>query len=92
MIEKLLALFFLTLFLLNLALRLFTLLGKSASLFLRPLFGLNVPENEKKGWELIYTISWLLVGTWAFLELRGELSWERFWACLPLGAGPISGD
>ncbi|NJF25036.1 hypothetical protein [Thermococcus sp. Bubb.Bath] len=32
----------------------------------------DIPENEKKSWEIIYTIVWLVIGLWALWELKDK--------------------
>ena len=72
MIREILAFLFLTAFLfINLSLMLMRIFGSLAGVTWRKVLRLDLPENEKKGWERLYTLIWLAVGLWAFWKLWG---------------------
>ncbi|NJE11075.1 hypothetical protein [Thermococcus sp. MAR1] len=76
MIREILAFVFLTAFLfINLSLILMRTFGSIAGVTWRKVLRVDVPENEKKGIERIYTLAWIAVGAWAFLKLWGA-SWS----------------
>ncbi|QDA30534.1 hypothetical protein FH039_01385 [Thermococcus indicus] len=76
MIRELFAFLFLTAFLfINLSLMLMRVFGSLAGMAWRKVLRLEVPENEKKGVERIYTLVWIAIGAWAFWKLRGT-SWS----------------
>ena len=67
-----LSLLLLGLFLLvNVLLLVGRLFGSLAGMTWRKVLRLDIPENEKKGWERLYTVVWLAVGLWAFVNLWG---------------------
>ena len=45
--------------------------GSLAGMTWRKVLRLDIPENEKKSWEKLYTLVWLIVGLWAFYKLWG---------------------
>jgi len=53
----------------NVTVIIWRLFGKLAGVTLRKALGIDLPENEKKGWERLFTLAWLLVGIWAFFKL-----------------------
>ncbi|NJE05611.1 hypothetical protein E3E36_05520 [Thermococcus sp. M36] len=70
MIREILALVFLTAFLfINLVLMLMRTFGSLAGMTWRKVLRLNIPENEKRGWERLFTLLWLAIGAWAVLKL-----------------------
>ncbi|WP_297505008.1 hypothetical protein [Thermococcus sp.] len=70
MIREILALVFLTAFLfINLSLMLMRVFGSLAGMTWRKVLRLDIPKNEKKGWERAFTLIWLAIGTWAVLKL-----------------------
>ncbi|ASI99495.1 hypothetical protein [Thermococcus celer] len=72
MIGELLAILLLATFLLiKIALTLMRTFGRITGRTWRKVLRLEVPENEKKGLERVYTLAWVLVGAWAFLKLWG---------------------
>jgi len=70
-VTKLIALFLLLVFLgLNAMIAIARLtMGLGSSLW-RRIFRIEIPENEKKGYEIVYTIIWIGVGLWAFWKLK----------------------
>ncbi|WP_148883022.1 hypothetical protein [Thermococcus aciditolerans] len=76
MIREMLAFIFLTAFLfINLFLMLMRAFGSLTGMAWRKVLRLEVPENEKKGIERLYTLAWIAVGAWAFWKLWGA-SWS----------------
>jgi hypothetical protein len=72
MLRELLSLLLLLTFLLiKLGIALMRAFGNLAGMTLRKTLRVEVPENEKKNWEKLYTAVWLLVGGWAALKLWG---------------------
>ena len=72
MIAEFLSLLLLGIFLLvNALVLLARAFGSLAGMTWRKVLRLDLPENEKKGWERLYTIIWLAVGLWAFWKLWG---------------------
>lgn len=70
MIREVLALILLTAFLLiSIFLMLIRVFESLAGMTWRKTFRIEIPENEKKGLEKIYTPIWIAVGAWAFLKL-----------------------
>ena len=53
----------------NIAVGLGRLFGRFAGVTLRRALGVDLPENEKKGWERLFTLVWLPIGLWAFFKL-----------------------
>ncbi|NJE00358.1 hypothetical protein [Thermococcus sp. JdF3] len=76
MLRELFAFLFLTAFLfINLSLMLMRAFGSLTGMAWRKVLRLEVPENEKKGIERLYTLVWIAVGAWAFWKLWGA-SWS----------------
>ncbi len=72
MLSEILSLLLLGLFLIFNALVLFArTVGSLTGMAWRKVLRLDLPENEKKGWERLYTLVWLAVGLWAFWKLWG---------------------
>ena len=72
MLGELLSLFLLATFLLiNVILAFMRVFGSLAGMAWRKALRLDIPENEKKGIEKVYTVIWLAVGIWAFWKLWG---------------------
>ena len=72
MLQELLSLLILATFILiNAALLVGRLLGAITGMTWRKVLRLDLPENEKKGWERLYTLVWLPIGLWAFYKLWG---------------------
>ncbi|ASJ10239.1 hypothetical protein A3L12_02490 [Thermococcus sp. P6] len=70
MTRELLVLTLLTLFLLvRVYLTLWRVFSNLTGRTWRKVLRVDVPENEKKGLERIYKLTWLIIGTWAFLRL-----------------------
>lgn len=70
MLRELLSFFLLSAFVLvNLTISLWRLFGKLTSITLRRVLGVDLPENEKKSWERLFTVVWFLIGAWAFFRL-----------------------
>ncbi|WP_457751474.1 hypothetical protein [Thermococcus sp.] len=70
MLREFLSFFLLSAFvLLNITISLWRLFGRFTGITLRKSLGLNLPENEKKSWERLFTVVWLFVGIWAFFKL-----------------------
>ena len=55
----------------NITVGLGRLFGRFAGVTLRRALGVDLPENEKKGWERLFTLVWLPIGLWAFFKLWG---------------------
>ncbi len=53
----------------NIAVGLGRLFGRFAGVTLRRVLGVDLPENEKKGLERLFTLVWVPIGIWAFLRL-----------------------
>jgi hypothetical protein len=88
MIEKLLALFLLGVFLsANIFISFIRTFQKGASLFLKGLLRSNIPENEKKSMEKVYTVAWLVIGLWAFWELKDKTLLGAFFGLLSFRSG-----
>ncbi len=72
MLSEFLSLFLLGLFLL---VNVLILLGRAfrslTGTTWKKILRLNLPENEKRGWERLYTVIWLAVGLGAFITLWG---------------------
>ena len=74
LIGELLALLFLLLFLIaNLALTAIRLSGKIAGATLKRTLHIDVPQNEKKGLERLFTIIWIVVGLYGALRVRWDI-------------------
>ncbi|ASJ08283.1 hypothetical protein A3L11_03180 [Thermococcus siculi] len=72
MLRELLSLLLLSTFLLiNLGMAFMRAFGSLAGMTWRKVLRLDIPENEKKNWEKLYTAVWLIVGGWAFIKLWG---------------------
>ncbi len=72
MLQELLSLLILATFILiNAALLVGRFLGAITGMTWRKVLRLDIPENEKKSWEKLYTLVWLIVGLWAFWKLWG---------------------
>ncbi len=72
MLLELLSLFLLSLFIIFSVVVLFArTVGSLTGMAWRTVLRLDLPENEKRGWERLYTLIWLAVGLWAFITLWG---------------------
>ena len=70
MIREIAALMLLLAFIgINIAVGLGRLFGRFAGVTLRRVLGVDLPENEKKGLERLFTLVWVPIGIWAFLRL-----------------------
>jgi hypothetical protein len=88
MIEKLIAVLLLTVFLvINIVLFFMRLFRKGASILFKNLLRSEIPENEKKGWEKIYTLVWLAVGLWAFWKLKDKTILGAFFGFFTFRSG-----
>jgi hypothetical protein len=47
----------------------------------------DIPENEKKSWEIIYTIVWLATGLWALWELKDKTLLGAFFGFFAFRSG-----
>jgi len=75
MIREIFAFLLLMAFLIiNLSLILMRAFGSLAGMTWRKVLRLDIPENEKKSIERLYTLVWIAVGIWAFWKLWGA-SW-----------------
>ncbi|NJE85546.1 hypothetical protein E3E23_06870 [Thermococcus sp. CX2] len=75
MLREFLSLLFLMTFLfINAAIVLIRTFESLAGLTWRKVLRLDIPENEKKSLERLYTIVWIAVGAWAFWQLKNA-SW-----------------
>ncbi|WP_258083361.1 hypothetical protein [Thermococcus thermotolerans] len=88
MIREIFAFVFLMAFLfLNLAVILMRTFGSIAGMTWRKVLTLEIPENEKKGIERIYTLVWIAVGIWAFWKLWGASWAAAFFGFLAFRSG-----
>ena len=72
MFRELLSLFLLATFLLiNISVAFMRTFGNLAGMTWRKVLRLDIPQNEKKSWDRLYTVVWLLIGGWAFIKLWG---------------------
>ena len=76
MVRELFAFLLLTAFLfINLSLMLMKALGSLTGMAWRKVLRLDIPENEKKGIERLYTLAWIAVGIWGAWKVWGA-SWS----------------
>jgi len=74
LIGELLALLFLLLFLIvNLTLTAIRLSGKIAGVTLKRTLHIDVPRNEKKGLERLFTVIWVIFGIYGALRVRWDV-------------------
>lgn len=72
MIGELLAILLLATFLLiKIALTLMRTFGRITGMTWRKVLRLDITENEKKGLEKVYTLTWIIIGALAFIKLWG---------------------
>jgi hypothetical protein len=72
MLRELLSLLFLVTFLLiNIGMTFMRVFRSLTGMAWRKVLRLDIPENEKKNLEKLYTVVWLMVGGWALVKLWG---------------------
>jgi len=67
------------------------LFRKSMTTVLGRVLPADIPENEKKRWETVYTIVWLVTGLWALWELKDRAILGAFFGLLTFRSGASVG-